>query len=276
AITHVAVLENKRIKSVKPLIEFHSDRNSRNFDKAMPSPELPDLTSSIPLYDFKIIAGLYNIKIRYGNKLILDDVTWQIKQGERWALLGPNGAGKTTLLSLINGDNPQAYANNIVLFDKKRGSGESIWEIKEKIGFMSPELYQYFPSNFTCITIVESGFYDSIGLYRKSDPNKASVSLQWMQLIGIQQYAEELFRMVPASIQRLCLLLRALVKYPPLLLLDEPCQGLDSHQKEYIKLLVNKICENNNTTLVYVTHYREEIPSCVKKVLNLKEGKIVY
>ena len=114
-------------------------------------------------------------------KKFLKNVDWQIKQGERWALLGPNGAGKSTLLSLINGDNPQAYANDIILFDRKRGTGESIWDIKSKTGFVSPELYQYFPTDNSCLQVIESGFYDTMGLFRPSDPKKSAIALRWMK-----------------------------------------------------------------------------------------------
>ena len=107
-----------------------------------------------------------NVHIQYGEKVILDKINWHIVPGERWALLGPNGAGKSTLLSLINGDNPQAYANDIILFDKKRGTGESIWDIKSKIGFVSPELHQYFPTDNSCLQVIESGYYDTLGLFQ--------------------------------------------------------------------------------------------------------------
>src|SRR5690606_37062880 len=136
------------------------------------------------------------------------------------------------LLSLIYGDNPQAYANDIVLFDRKRGSGESIWDIKQKIGFMSPELYQYFPQDFTCLHAVESGFYDTIGLFRDIDREKEERALQWMALLGVAEYKDTPLRDIPASAQRLCLLARALVKCPELLILDEPCQGMDRAQQE--------------------------------------------
>ncbi|MDQ3393124.1 MAG: ATP-binding cassette domain-containing protein [Bacteroidota bacterium] len=277
AISHIAVLEDKKIASynTKSVFEKHKSFLFSKINK-IKEPDFAILKCHEPVSHFEVVASLQNISITYGDKKILKNISWHISSGERWALLGPNGAGKTTLLSLLNGDNPQSYANDIVLFDRKRGSGESIWEIKEKIGFVSPELYQYFPSHFSCIKVVESGFYDSVGFYRKSNPNNAGTSLQMMCLLGIDEDSEKLFHAVPANIQRLCLLARAIVKNPPLLLLDEPCQGLNEQEKEFIKKLINKICEWQNTALVYVTHYPEEIPSCVNQLLTLNDGEILF
>jgi molybdate transport system ATP-binding protein len=198
-----------------------------------------------------------------------------VHQGERWALSGPNGAGKSTLLSLVNGDNPQAYANNIILFDRKRGSGESIWDIKKEIGFVSPELFQYFPTDSSCLHVIESGFYDTVGLFRQTDRVKENICLQWMNLMHIPQYANKLFSMIPASAQRLCLLARALVKNPALLILDEPSQGLDTSQQQFFTRLIDEICTHSNVTVVYVSHYEHHIPDAVTKHLRLVSGKVV-
>lgn len=202
-------------------------------------------------------------------------MNWEVKQGERWALLGHNGAGKSTLLSLVNGDNPQAYANKITLFDRKRGTGESIWDIKKKIGFVSPEFFQYFPMESSCIEVIESGFYDTLGLFRRSDTINRNVAVRWTKLLGIDSLCNKLFKDVSASNQRLCLLARALVKNPPLLIFDEPCQGLDNSQQEQFKYLVDEICKQSNVTLVYVSHYQHEIPNSITHTIALAAGKVV-
>jgi molybdate transport system ATP-binding protein len=224
---------------------------------------------------FTDIVVMKSVRIQYDETVILDNINWTIKQGERWALLGPNGAGKSTLLSLINGDNPQAFANHIVLFDRKKGSGESIWDIKRKIGAFSPELYQYFPLETACGEAVESGFYDTIGLFRPSHPELAAIAARWMKVLGVEHLSQKPLSQVSAVNQRLCLLARALVKSPPLLILDEPGQGFSGEQVEMLKELVNVICAESNTTVIYVSHYREEIPECVDKVLRLESGKQV-
>ena len=276
AVTHVAMLKQREIVCMLPKSDFEPAQVKISAVASPDEEELQALLSLNAPARFDTIVGMENVSIRYGDKQVLDKVNWRIRQGERWALLGHNGAGKTTLLSIINGDNPQSYANKIVLFDRKKGSGESIWDIKKRIGFVSPELYQYFPYGSTCLEAVESGFYDTLGLFRQSEPENAGIALRWMKLLGIEQEAtEQPLRNVSASTQRQCLLARALVKNPPLLILDEPCQGLDQHQQQHFKQLLDAICAYSPTTLVYVTHYQDEIPACVTKVLRLEGGLVV-
>jgi molybdate transport system ATP-binding protein len=276
AITHVAVLQKGKIAQQTPAEDFDPSAFSQMDKEILDRDELTALLNAgnIPAYDW--VVRMDKVNITYGDKAILKNVDWQIKQGDRWALLGPNGAGKSTLLSLINGDNPQAYANNIILFDRKRGTGESIWDIKSKTGFVSPELYQYFPTDNSCQQVIESGFYDTMGLFRPSDPKKAALALRWMKALEIDRYARVLLKNIPASAQRLCLLARALIKNPSLLIFDEPCQGMDTHQQQHFKMLIDTICELSNVTLIYVTHYQHEIPDSVDKVLRLDKGKVVY
>ncbi len=274
AISHIAVLKERKVLSVSPKKDYRPEPEIAEPDFSAEQERLLELLSEVPAQTFDTVVQLQDVSVRYGEKLVLDNVNWQIKAGERWALLGSNGAGKTTLLSLINGDNPQSYAKKITLFDRKRGSGESIWDIKKKIGFMSPELFQYFPYGNTCLQVIETGFYDTLGLFRESEPQKAAVALQWMDLLGIASEAAKQIKLVSASTQRLCLLARALVKSPPLLILDEPCQGLDRQQQQHFKSLVEAVCRHRNTTLIYVTHYQEEIPASVTRVLHLEAGKV--
>lgn len=273
-ITHVALLDKQQIIKAIPKREF--DPKQEWF--AIPAfdlnrEELNALQSMHPRPHYAALVELKHVTIRYDDKLILDGVSWRINQGERWALIGHNGAGKSTLLSLLNGDNPQAYANDIVLFDRKRGSGESIWDIKQHIGFVSPELFQYFPADQLCVEVIESGFYDTQGLIRKSQPENTALAKRWMTLLGIEEFAQSTFRNASTGIQRLCLLIRALVKNPSLLILDEPCQGLDMLQQAYFKKVINELCVNSNVGMIYVSHYEQEIPACVTKVLLLDQGR---
>ena len=278
-ITHVAHLEHGEIIEQIKKEDFLAITQSAIKEK-LNTVELDELKSLLNIEVEKIayryIIKMNQIHIQYGDKTILNNINWEVLQGERWALLGPNGAGKSTLLSLVNGDNPQAYANDIVLFDKKRGSGESIWDIKSKIGFVSPELHQYFPTENNCLQVIESGYYDTLGLFRVSSKKQQATALQWMKTLAIEKYATTLFKNIPASAQRLCLLARALVKNPVLLIFDEPCQGLDVQQQEHFKTIVDAICELTNVTMVYVTHYQHEIPGCVSKIIGLQDGQCVH
>lgn len=276
AITHVVVLRKGSIAQQTHIGQFDPSVFNKIGAGGLDRNELSSLLNTkADNAIFTWIVKMDTVNITYGEKRILKNVNWQIKQGDRWALLGPNGAGKSTLLSLINGDNPQAYANDIILFDRKRGTGESIWDIKSKTGFISPELYQYFPTDNSCLQVIESGFYDTMGLFRPSDLKKAGIALCWMKALEIDQYARQLLKNIPASAQRLCLLARALIKNPSLLIFDEPCQGLDTHQQQHFKMLVNTICDLSNVTLIYVTHYQHEIPDSVDKILRLDKGEVV-
>lgn len=221
---------------------------------------------------FDNAADMKNIHVKYGKRTILKDLNWQVCRGDKWALLGPNGAGKSTLLSLICGDNPQAYANDITLFDRKRGTGESIWDIKKRIGYISPEMHLYYLKNVRCLDVVGSGFFDTIGLYRKCSVEQEGVAEEWMNVFGIGHLKDVSFLHVSSGEQRLVLLARVLVKNPDLLILDEPLHGLDVINKQRVKTILEDFCDDSKS-LIYVTHYENEIPAIVDKRLVLVKNK---
>ncbi|MEO6812608.1 MAG: ATP-binding cassette domain-containing protein [Ginsengibacter sp.] len=272
-ITHIAVFNKEdKIENFSKK-DFNPEENATL--KEVNKSALKVLLKEDHYADYEKIVSMKNVTLKFDGKIILDKINWTIRQGERWSLSGPNGSGKTSLLSLINGDNPQAFANDIILFDRKRGSGESIWDIKNKIGFFSPEMFQYFPMETSCLHAVESGFYDTMGLFRQSNPSLASKSFLWMEIMGIGHLSQKLLRNVNAGEQRFCLLARALVKNPTLLIFDEPCQGLNDYDQLFFKKLLEYICEISNVTMIYVTHYENEIPFCVNRFLKLDKGEIV-
>jgi molybdate transport system ATP-binding protein len=225
--------------------------------------------------DFKFAVRMQKVNIKYGDKQILNNINWTVEKSACWSLSGPNGAGKSTLLSLITADNPQAYANDIVLFDRRRGTGESIWEIKQKIGYLSPELHLYFDPAATAFTAIASGFFDTIGLFRLLNPQQEALVWNWLQYLECEKHAHQLLSGLPASLQRLILLTRAVIKKPPLLVLDEPCQGLDDLQTGFALGLVDQYCRQNGAGLIFVSHYRDEFPSCIAHNLRLEKGAIL-
>lgn len=225
-----------------------------------------------PQPSFTNAAILKNIHIRYDRHTILKDLNWTIRKGEKWALLGANGSGKSTLLSLIYGDNPQAYANDITLFDRKRGTGESIWDIKKRIGYISPEMHLYYLKNVRCLDVVGSGFFDTIGLYRKCSQEQEAIALDWMKLFKVEHLKDTSFLNVSSGEQRLILLARVFVKNPDLLILDEPLHGLDITNKKMVKKIIEEFCDEDKS-LIYVTHYENEIPSVIKDRLVLTKNK---
>ncbi len=225
--------------------------------------------------DFLVAVKLVDTTVRYGEAIILNKINWEVRKGERWNVSGPNGAGKSTILSLITADNPQAYANEIWLFDRRRGTGETIWDIKRKIGFVSPELHLYFDSGVSCFEVVASGLFDTIGLFRPLTPEQEEMALLWMRLLSLEELRGKRLVQLSTGQQRMVLLARALIKNPPMLILDEPCQGLDEGQTDQFRALVTALCEAFDKTLVYVSHYRRELPACIDRFLQLDKGNVV-
>jgi len=229
---------------------------------------------STPTTEYTSAIKMVKAKVEYGDKVVLDEIDWEVKKGEKWALLGPNGSGKSTLLSLVTADNPQAYRNELYLFDKKRGSGETIWDIKRRIGYLSPEMHIYFPKNMVAWKVIASGLYDTIGLNKQpTEQDKLRVS-KISDLLNIQTLKDRKLNEISVGEQRMVLLARALIKNPEVLLLDEPCQNLDYSHMIYFRDLINSIAIKLHKTLIFVSHNLEEIPACVTKTLVLKEGKV--
>lgn len=224
---------------------------------------------------FAFALQMKNVSIKYGDKIILDTINWEVKKGECWSISGPNGAGKSTLLSLITADNPQAYANQIWLFDKRRGKGESIWDIKQKIGYVSPELHLFFEQHNSCFDVIASGLFDTIGLFRQISTDQAEQVNLWMELFQLQKIKQRPLFQLSLGQQRMVLLARALIKNPPLLILDEPAQGLDEEQAVYFKNSIDAFCSHFGTTLLYVSHYAKDIPACVTHFLKLEKSRQV-
>lgn len=222
-----------------------------------------------------VLIEMDGVNIAYGGVQILKDIHWTVRAGERWALLGHNGAGKSTLLSLVLGDNSQVYANAVCIFGRARGSGESIWEVKRHFGWVSPELHIQYRRDTTCAAVVCSGFYDSVGLYHHCQPEQQRAAHAWLEAFGLAEQAGRPFQSLSAGQQRQVLLARALVKAPPVLILDEPCQGLDGEHRRAFIALLDELCAHTPLTLVYVSHLQEELPASVTHRLVLRRGEQV-
>ena len=216
------------------------------------------------------VVEMHHVTIRYGSRIILNDINWTIRQGEHWALTGRNGSGKSTLLSLICADNPQGYACDISLFGRRRGTGETIWDIKRRIGYVSPEMHRSYQRNLPAIQIVASGLKDTVGLYTRPNEQEKEQCRQAMRIFGIGDMADRPFLTLSSGEQRLVLLARAFVKDPDLLILDEPLHGLDDHNSAMVKSIIESYCSRPEKTLIMVSHYEEELPSCINKRMELK------
>ena len=228
-------------------------------------------TSRLKIPD--MLVKMKNTTVKYKDAVILNKLNWEMKAGENWAIVGPNGAGKTTLLSLIAGDNLQAYANDIYLFDRRRGSGESIWEIKQRIGMISSEFQIRYRKPLKALDVILSGFFDSVGLYRQSNSVQRASARKWMGFIHLTEKTDTLFDQLSYGEQRLVLLARAMVKFPLLLTLDEPCQGLDRSNRRLILDLIDFIARHSQTHILFVTHHVDEIPGCINRLLRFNKKR---
>ena len=208
-------------------------------------------------------------RVAYTNNLVFENLNWQIYPGEHWRVKGPNGSGKTCLLNLITGDHPQCYVNDLTLFGFRRGAGETIWDVKRHIGYVSTALHWDYRLSVSVIKVIVSGFYDSIGLYKKASEKQMDIAAHWLQLLGLYDRANDSFASLSYGEQRSLLIARALVKHPALLLLDEPCLGLDELNRALVLSLIDRICLEGITTLVYVSHHEEDKITAIEHELDL-------
>ncbi|SHN18283.1 molybdate transport system ATP-binding protein [Cyclobacterium lianum] len=220
------------------------------------------------------VIQMKDVSIRYGTNLLLDKVNWQVLPGEKWLIKGHNGAGKSTLISLIIGENPQSYANDITLFGRRRGTGESIWEVKKPTGFVSSDLARFFPPNQTCKKVVLSGFFDTMGLFKKTNSEQEALADQWLKALKLSHAENLRLQQVSLEEQRFCLLARAMIKSPKLLVLDEASQGMDEQQRLRFKWLIDFFCRQTGMSLLFVSHYSEDIPDCIDHQIELTQGRI--
>lgn len=276
-ISKVLSLEEGKLKSFEDIDIFMKNYNTvkEQSVKRNLSSEIQQILQIQPASArSETIIEMKNVSVQYGEKMILKEINWKVLQGERWLLSGPNGAGKSTLLSLITADNPKVYANNVFLFGRKRGSGESIWDIKKKIGFLSPELHLYFNQSSTSFETIASGIFDTIGLFRQLSEREIELVNLWMNFCGIKNLQNKRLHELSAGEQRIVLLARALIKNPPLLILDEPCQGLDTDRNAEFLELINGVSIIGNKTMVFVSHYEQEVPACITRFIKLENGKV--
>lgn len=262
-ITHIVEVRDMKVMPKSSELRTESGEITTTFPSDAPVGSAVANSSEIIRFN--------HVSIRYGDRTILKDLDWTVRQGEHWSLSGDNGSGKSTLLSLVCADNPQSYACDISLFGHKRGSGESIWDIKKHIGYVSPEMHRSYKQNIPAIEIVASGLKDTIGLYARPNEAEKEQCRKWMKVFGIGHLEDRRFMEMSSGEQRLVLLARAFVKEPDLLILDEPLHGLDDYNRRMVKDIVDEYCKNPTVTLIYVTHYKNELPTCIDNSLYLKK-----
>jgi molybdate transport system ATP-binding protein len=261
-ITHIAYVEDGHLlhrvdrDDERAFAELYQLLHLKTSDLEIPR---TDSALKLPALDTrKPLVRMAGATVRYLENTVFENLDWTIEANQHWQLSGPNGSGKTCLLSLITGDHPQCYVNDIVAFGFQRGTGESIWQIKQYIGYVSTALQWEYRVGTGLRNVIISGFFDSIGLYSKSTETQKAIADEWLALLGMTHRTDEPFNTLSYGDQRLVLIARAMVKHPPLLILDEPCLGLDDMNRQLVLALVERICLSSETTVLYVNHRTED------------------
>ncbi|CNI96612.1 molybdate ABC transporter ATP-binding protein ModF [Yersinia mollaretii] len=251
--------------------------HSENLD-GLSLPETEHPQQQIPLPKDKPLIILRNGVVEYNDRPILHNLSWQVNPSEHWQIIGQNGAGKSTLLSLITGDHPQGYSNDLTLFGRRRGSGETIWDIKRHIGYVSSSLHLDYRVSSSLRNVILSGFFDSIGIYQAVSDRQQQLADEWLALLGFSATAaNQPFHSLSWGQQRLALIARALVKHPALLILDEPLQGLDPLNRLLVRRFIDVMISEGETQLLFVSHHAEDAPECITHRLTfIPDGDIYH
>ena len=205
----------------------------------------------------------------YEGTTIFQNISLSIAKGDHTLITGPNGCGKSTLLQVITGDHPACYQNNLKIFGIHRGTGESIWDLKQHMGIVSSELHRNYNVPGTTLHCIISGLFDSIGLYRQYTSLQEQKALAWLGRLNMDRQAGTPFRQLEYAQQRLVLIARALIKLPRLLILDEPTQGLDESNRKAVLDFLENVAREDLCTILYVSHREDEYRSFFKQHLKM-------
>lgn len=210
------------------------------------------LDACVPLVELK------NGCVRYGDQVVFEGLELRIAAGQHTLIEGPNGSGKSSLLDMLTGDHPQAYSNDLSLFGRRRGTGETVWDIKKLVGVVSGRLHRDYRVGGSVEEVLLSGLYDSIGVYQRPEPSHRTRALSWLTWLGLGLTLNAPFRELSYGEQRMVLIARAAIKVPPLVVLDEPTSGLDPDNRRRALELVESLCSQRKSTVLMVTHRPDE------------------
>ncbi len=278
-ITHLALMENLSLGVTGQLALIQTSEDYARIAHRVPKipVQLPPLiqgAKSLAHEGSEPSIELREVTAGYNGKVVLDRLSWIMQRAHHTLIEGPNGSGKSTLLSLIDGENHKAYGQEVYLFGSKRGSGETLWDVKARFGIVSNELHNKYVKGWKVIDVVVSGFFDSVGLYDDSGASERTTALAWLRIFGVEALAADYYHELSFGQQRVVLLARAMVKHPAILILDEPTVGLDDYFRTLILATVDLIAATTATQIIYVSHTAGEKPTCINQKLLFADGKV--
>ena len=271
--THLLVMDALRVRrqgAMGPATWREATRSIRRqaeVPQLLPKPPGPAPDSDLDPGPKAKLIELRGVNASYGELRVLRDVHWTMGASDHVLIEGPNGCGKSTLLSLIDGENHKGYGQEVYLFGRRKGGGETVWEIKRRFGVVSNELHNRYVKGWKVLDVVVSGFFDSVGLYDDSGAGERDHAIAWLETLGVAHFAQRHYHQISFGQQRLVLLARAMVKQPAILILDEPCVGLDDHHRDFILAMLDVIAAQTSTRLIYVSHVPDEKPACINRHL---------
>jgi molybdate transport system ATP-binding protein len=237
----------------------------------VPSP-ISGSGSVVPFMPGAPLFQLSGVDVFIESQQVLYDINWKVCQGERWAVTGRNGSGKSTLLRLLCGEEFAAYGGNMLWCGKARPALE---DLRRDVGYVSDRLQDSYDYDLSAVAVVISGLRGHIGLYEEPDPNERALAQEQLTRLDLGQVAALPFFSLSSGVMRRVLLARALVARPSLLLLDEPCSGLDAAGRAlFFRTLED--ATSNGLTLIYVSHREQDIRPLFTHELTLDAGRVAY
>lgn len=277
SITHKLVLRDGRIvesgdRSAQP--RGQAAAGSRRREEAEQF-GIPKSSASSPrrLRESRPLIQIEQADVFLNERRVLRNINLEIKTGEHWAVLGPNGAGKSTLLKLVVGDLRPAWGGRVRRFEFTPKN--TIWEVKRRIGIVSPELQSNYRDDVTGLEAIASGFTSSIGVMVKPTRKEFAEAARLAKQLGLAKLARKSVLAMSYGEVRRILLARALVHRPDLMICDEPFDGLDAIGRGQISTLLEAVAASG-TTLVLVTHHADDLPACLTHVIELNAGRVVF
>ena len=227
----------------------------------------------IPTSQNDFLIKVLNASVYLKGEKILNEIDWTMKEGENWAVVGNNGSGKTTFLKLIFGELIPLYGGEISWFGRK--GLHPLKTVRRRLGYISAEYQTSYDRPASGLAVVLSGFFSSVGLYKTPEHMQRRTAIDWMDRLNISDLAKKNFLEMSYGEARRVLLARALVHHPDILILDEPCAGLDIPNRE---LFLNALDDlgQSGTHLIFVTHRVEELVPSLTHVLYLKNGSVFH